>query len=82
VLLFLTCIAQTLLHPPLCAGTSIGKRYARTDEIGVPYALTVDYDTLTDKCVTLRERDSMTQVRARCELRCLVRLHCELWCAC
>jgi len=44
-------------------GTSIGKRYARTDEIGVPYALTVDYDTLTDKCVTLRERDSMTQVR-------------------
>lgn len=45
------------------AGTSIGKRYARTDEIGVPYALTVDYDTLTDKCVTLRERDTMTQVR-------------------
>lgn len=45
------------------AGTSIGKRYARTDEIGVPYALTVDYDTLTDKCVTLRERDTMSQVR-------------------
>lgn len=45
-------------------GTSIGKRYARTDEIGVPYALTVDYDTLNDKCVTLRERDSMTQVRS------------------
>lgn len=48
----------------LCfAGTSIGKRYARTDEIGVPYALTVDYDTLTDKCVTLRERDTTSQVR-------------------
>jgi glycyl-tRNA synthetase len=56
------------LCPFLSTGTSIGKRYARTDEIGVPYALTVDYDTLTDKCVTLRERDSMTQVRVHWEL--------------
>lgn len=62
--------ARALSCPP--TGTSIGKRYARTDEIGVPYALTVDYDTLTDKCVTLRERDSMTQVRERCELQCVV----------
>lgn len=38
-------------------------RYARTDEIGVPYAITVDYQTVEDKTVTLRERDSMLQVR-------------------
>ncbi len=44
-------------------GTTIGKRYARTDEIGVPYAITVDYDSLQDRTVTLRERDSMAQVR-------------------
>ena len=43
-------------------GNTIGKRYARTDEIGVPYAVTVDYKTLDDQSVTLRERDTMTQV--------------------
>jgi glycyl-tRNA synthetase len=37
----------------------------RTDEIGVPYAVTVDYQTVEDGSVTLRERDSMSQVRAR-----------------
>lgn len=47
---------------------SIGKRYARVDEIGVPYAITVDYDTLDEKSkqfntVTLRERNSMKQKR-------------------
>ena len=44
-------------------GVSIGRRYARTDEIGVPYAVTIDYDTLKDGTVTIRERDSMGQVR-------------------
>ena len=44
-------------------GVSIGKRYARTDEIGVPFAVTVDFDSLTDEAVTLRERDSTAQVR-------------------
>ncbi len=44
-------------------GNTIGKRYARTDEIGVPYALTVDYQVQQDQTVTLRERDSMSQVR-------------------
>lgn len=44
-------------------GTSIGKRYARTDEIGVPFAVTVDHDTLEDNTVTLRERDTCSQVR-------------------
>lgn len=44
-------------------GTTIGKRYARTDEIGVPYAVTVDYGVQKDGTVTLRERDTMGQVR-------------------
>ena len=44
-------------------GTSIGKRYARTDEIGVPFAVTVDHQTLDDDTVTLRERDTCDQIR-------------------
>lgn len=44
-------------------GSTIGKRYARTDEVGVPFAVTVDFDTLNDDTVTVRERDSMSQVR-------------------
>ncbi len=42
---------------------SIGKRYRRQDEIGTPYCLTFDFDSLEDNCVTIRERDSMKQVR-------------------
>jgi glycyl-tRNA synthetase len=42
---------------------SIGRRYRRQDEIGTPYCVTVDYDTLEDGTVTIRERDTMTQVR-------------------
>ena len=42
---------------------SIGKRYRRQDEIGTPYCVTVDFDTLEDGAVTVRERDSMAQVR-------------------
>ena len=44
-------------------GTSIGKRYARTDELGVPFAITVD----STKDVTIRERDSKLQVRVDVE---------------
>lgn len=45
------------------AGTTIGKRYARTDELGVPYDITVDRETTDgDGTVTLRERDSTGQV--------------------
>ncbi|KAG2487478.1 hypothetical protein HYH03_013900 [Edaphochlamys debaryana] len=45
-------------------GNTIGKRYARTDEIGVPFAITVDFDSIEGNgSVTLRERDSMAQVR-------------------
>ncbi len=42
---------------------SIGKRYRRQDEIGTPYCVTYDFDSEDDQCVTIRERDSMEQVR-------------------
>ncbi|WP_061230709.1 glycine--tRNA ligase [Leptospira weilii] len=42
---------------------AIGKRYRRQDEIGTPFCITVDYDTLKDDTVTVRERDSMAQER-------------------
>jgi glycyl-tRNA synthetase len=50
---------------------SIGKRYRRADEIGTPFCITFDFDTVgdeqngtpADNCVTIRERDSMEQVR-------------------
>ncbi len=42
---------------------SIGKRYRRQDEIGTPFCLTVDFDTLEDQAVTVRDRDSMSQER-------------------
>lgn len=42
---------------------SIGKRYRRQDEIGTPFCVTVDYDTLEDGTVTVRDRDTMEQVR-------------------
>ncbi|MEA4920867.1 MAG: glycine--tRNA ligase [Clostridiaceae bacterium] len=43
--------------------SSIGKRYRRQDEIGTPFCITYDFDSETDGCVTVRERDSMEQVR-------------------
>jgi len=42
---------------------AIGRRYRRQDEIGTPFAITVDFDTLEDKAVTVRERDTMSQER-------------------
>jgi glycyl-tRNA synthetase len=42
---------------------SIGRRYRRQDEIGTPLCVTVDFDTLQDEAVTIRERDSMEQIR-------------------
>ena len=44
---------------------SIGKRYRREDEIGTPYCVTVDFDTLEDETVTIRDRDSMEQIRIK-----------------
>ena len=42
---------------------SIGKRYRRQDAIGTPFCITYDFDSLNDNCVTVRERDSMKQIR-------------------
>ncbi|WP_288867958.1 glycine--tRNA ligase [uncultured Parvimonas sp.] len=44
---------------------SIGKRYRRQDEIGTPFCITVDFDTLEDECVTVRFRDTMEQERIK-----------------
>lgn len=54
---------KTLLVNYDDSGT-IGRRYRRNDEIGTPYSVTVDYDTLEDGTVTIRDRDSMRQIRA------------------
>lgn len=61
-------VAQALSTAGLAAytddsGASVGRRYARADEVGVPFAITVDFDTATDGAVTMRERDSTAQVR-------------------
>ena len=42
---------------------AIGRRYRRQDEIGTPYCVTVDFDTLDDQAVTVRDRDTMVQER-------------------
>ncbi len=64
-------IARKIVDKFLAAGVNakydeqhaIGRRYARHDEIGTPYAITVDTDTLTDDTVTVRQRDDRSQVR-------------------
>lgn len=42
---------------------TIGKRYRRQDEIGTPWCLTIDFDTLKDDTITIRDRDTMSQKR-------------------
>ena len=44
---------------------SIGKRYRREDEIGTPFCVTIDFDTLEDGTVTVRDRDTMKQERIK-----------------
>ena len=46
---------------------TIGKRYRRQDEIGTPYCVTFDFDSLEDKAVTVRDRDTMKQERVKIE---------------
>ncbi len=48
-------------------GGNIGRRYRRQDEIGTPFCVTIDFDTLEDRAVTIRERDSMEQERVPVE---------------
>jgi glycyl-tRNA synthetase len=45
------------------AAGNIGKRYRREDEIGTPFCVTVDFDTAQDGSVTIRDRDTMAQIR-------------------
>ena len=49
------------------SSASIGKRYARNDELGTPFGVTIDFQTVKDGTVTLRERDSMKQIRSSVE---------------
>ena len=44
---------------------NVGKRYRRQDEIGTPYCITIDHETLEDGAVTVRDRDSMEQERVK-----------------
>ncbi|HUW46050.1 MAG TPA: His/Gly/Thr/Pro-type tRNA ligase C-terminal domain-containing protein, partial [Dehalococcoidia bacterium] len=46
---------------------SIGRRYRRQDEIGTPFCVTIDFESLEDKQVTIRERDSLAQIRVPIE---------------
>jgi glycyl-tRNA synthetase len=56
------------------SGASIGKRYARNDELGIPLGITIDFDTIKDDTITLRERDSTQQVRAsQLDVICAIR---------
>ncbi|KAK9696099.1 Glycine--tRNA ligase 1, mitochondrial [Basidiobolus ranarum] len=50
------------------SSASIGRRYARNDELGTPYAITVDFQTVSDGTVTLRERDTTKQIREKSEV--------------
>jgi glycyl-tRNA synthetase (class II) len=53
------------------SGAAVGRRYARSDEIGIPFGITIDFVTLQDSTVTVRERDSMKQIRAKVLLKYL-----------
>jgi len=48
-------------------GGAIGRRYRRQDEIGTPWAVTIDHQSLEDRTVTVRDRDSLSQVRVAIE---------------
>ena len=46
---------------------SIGRRYSRQDEIGTPFCITVDEESIKDKSITIRERDTTKQIRVKVE---------------
>jgi len=57
---------SNISHKVDMSSVAIGRRYARTDQIAIPFAITIDFDTVnkTPATATLRERDSMKQIRA------------------
>ena len=75
MLLVLTCTAERLTqngvkHKVDDSSGSIGRRYARTDEIAIPFGVTIDFDTVKSDSVTLRERDTTRQVRVKVSPNC------------
>ena len=64
------------------SGGSIGRRYARTDEIGIPFGVTVDFDTVQSNSATLRERNSMRQIRAKVRERGKLRMLLQIPLSC
>ncbi|RNA12004.1 glycine--tRNA ligase [Brachionus plicatilis] len=61
---FVQIISDLLIENDDISGT-IGRRYWRSDECGIPYVITVDYDTLNDRTITVRDRDTTEQVRIK-----------------
>jgi len=67
---FIPRIVSLLTHAGLSfkadeTGATIGKKYSRADEIGIPFGITIDYETIEQQAVTLRDRDSTTQIRVK-----------------
>jgi glycyl-tRNA synthetase len=62
-----TALRKAGIQTEYDTGGSIGKRYRRQDEIGTPWGITVDFDTKDDGQVTLRDRDSLEQIRVPIE---------------
>jgi glycyl-tRNA synthetase len=58
---------KTCLHAFYDDSGSIGRMYARADEAGIPFCITIDYDTMKDDTITLRERDTTKQIRVKIE---------------
>ena len=58
-----TLQAANIVNKVDSSSGTVGKRYARSDELGIPFGVTIDFQTLLDDTVTLRERDSMAQIR-------------------
>lgn len=71
-----------LKFAPVPEGTTVGKRYARTDELGVPFGITVDGQTAEDNTVTLRERDSTKQVKTSLRMSLKICVNCKLLAIC
>lgn len=66
---FVTKLSKKLRHLGIsskvdASSATIGKRYSRNDELGTPLGVTIDFQTVQDGTLTLRDRDSMLQVRA------------------
>ena len=61
--IYQSLVSITGLRAELDTSRSIGRRYARADEIGVPWAITIDHESIEDGTVTVRRRDAQMQVR-------------------